>query len=1005
MPLASPTRLALSVILVCLGLVSAAPRAAADTVPDFAREVRPILSQYCFKCHGPDDKARKAKLRLDEPGAAVKHGAIVAGNVDSEFVQRLFSDDAEQRMPPAATKMTLTAVQKDVLKRWVAAGAKYESHWAYVKPTRPALPAVHDPKWVVRNPIDAFILARLAKEGLSQSPEADRATLLRRVYLDLIGLPPSPEEVSAFVADQSPDAYEKVVDALLKSPQYGERWARKWLDLARYADTNGYEKDRPRSIWPYRNWVIAALNADMPFDEFTIKQLAGDMLPNATPADRIATGFHRNTMLNEEGGIDPQEFRYYSVVDRLATTGTTWMGLTVGCAQCHTHKYDPISHTEYFRLFAFLNNADEPEMALPDPTITTAQNDTAARVAKLTSELGSHFPKGVDADRAFAHWLWVERARATPWRTIQPTDAKSNSPLLTIEADGTVFASGDMTKSDTYDLTFRGDFIGVAAVRVEALPDDRLPKGGPGRIFYEGPFGDFKLSEITATADGRPVKFTRASHSFAAGGNTAAAAIDGNQQSGWTITGGQGKRHVAVFSFGEPLGPTKELDLKMLFEHYYSCGLGKFRVSVTTARHSRATDIPPAIEALLLKQDATLTTADRTTLREHFYLTTTHLAAARKQIDDLRKQVPQPTTTLVMSERPGNNPRPTFLHQRGEFLRSAERVEAGVPAFLPTIPAASRDRLAFAKWLVSADNPLTARVTVNRTWAALFGRGLVKTTDDFGYQGEFPSHPELLDWLAVEFVQPSDPAAREWSMKRLHKLIVTSATYRQTSRATPATREKDPQNVLLARGPRVRLDAEVIRDSALKVAGLLTNKVGGPSVHPPQPASVTEAAYGGQAWPVSNGPDRYRRSLYTFTKRTAPFAAYTTFDAPSGEACVARRDVSNTPLQALTLLNDHMFLEAATAAGKAVAAAPGSEADKVKLIFREFLSRNPTPDEMKLLSGFLEKETRHYSEKPVDARTLTGAAAGEKPATVAARAAWVALARTLMNLDEFVTKN
>jgi hypothetical protein len=1010
-------RLALALaVTVAIGFASRLT--AAD--PDFSQEVRPILAQFCLKCHGQDEKARKAKLRLDAREAAVEKGAIVPGKPDeSELVARVFADDPDVRMPPASTKAQLTDAQKQTLKRWVAAGAEYKQHWAFVKPARPAVLRSRDvqrSEWA-KNPIDAFVLDRFEREGQKPSPEADKYTLVRRVYLDLIGLPPTPEEADAFVNDPSPDAYEKLVDRLLASPHYGERWARRWLDLARYADTNGYEKDRPRSIWPYRDWVIRALNADMPFDQFTVEQLAGDLLPNATVEQRIATGFHRNTMLNEEGGIDPLEFRFHAMTDRVATTGTAWLGLTVGCAQCHTHKYDPITQRDYYRLFAFLNNAEEPEMPVRQPEVAAKRKEIETKIAKLVTELPHKFPAGVDADAEFRSWLWRERGKAARWQVLRPTEVTSNLPHLTVEPDDSVFVSGDMSKRDVYDLTFRGDFAGVTAVRLEALPDERLPKFGPGRVYYEGPHGDFHLSTITATAGGKPAKFARASQTT---GN-AAAAIDDNPQTGWGINGKQGERSVAVFAFHKPL-TAGELKLSMVFERYYAAGLGRFRISVTTAQGPAARETPTEIEALLLTPDAELVAEQRGKLRAQFHLTTPHLAKARQEIDALRKQMPANPTTLVMRERPPGNPRPTFLHNRGEFLQPTDKVEPGTPAFLHPFPAdAPRNRLGLARWLVSPENPLVARVTVNRQWQAFFGRGLVRTTEDFGFQGDPPTHPELLDWLACEFMEPTVhrspkrergsaglPVAdapgseKPWSLKHVHKLIVMSATYRQSSRLTPELKERDPENRLIARGPRVRLEAELIRDSTLKAAGLLSPKMYGPSVFPPQPPTVTtEGAYGALPWKPSEGEDRYRRSLYTFSKRTAPYAMYAAFDAPSGEACVARRDVSNTPLQSLTLWNDVMFTEAAQAAGRAMAGKPGSTEEKVTEAFRRFVVRPPTDRELKLLTEFLADQTERLKDHPAEAKKL----AGDGPGDTTDRAAWTALARVLMNLDEFVAKN
>jgi hypothetical protein len=962
--------------------------------PDlFNSQVRPILSRHCFKCHGPDDKARKAKLRLDVRAEAVRR-AIVPGQPDqSRLLRRVRSKDPDEVMPPPSTKNPVTAEEQRVLERWIAAGAEYTPHWAFVPPRQVPLPHVRQADWP-RNAIDHFVLARLEAEGLRPSPPTDRYTLVRRVSLDLIGLPPTPEEADAFVRDDRPDAYERLVDRLLANPHYGERWARRWLDLARYADTNGYEKDRPRSVWPYRDWVIRALNADMPFDRFTIEQLAGDMLPNATQDQRIATGFHRNTMLNEEGGIDPLEFRYYATVDRANTTATAWLGLTLGCAQCHTHKFDPIPHREYYQMMAFLNNADEPELDVRRPDVTRRRHELEAKIAALEADL----PKRLDhLDRKFDAWLDREAARTVRWTVLRPAEAKANVPMLSVLDDNSVLATGDQSKRDVYDLTFHTDLHGITAVRLEVLPDDRLPKHGPGRVYYEGAAGDFFLSEFTVTADGSKVAFSGASHSHAAGNDTAKNAIDGDPQTGWSINGGQGRAHAAVFNVAPP-ADARDLHVQLLCERYYAAGLGRFRISVTTdPRPAVARDMPADVEELLLVPAAKRTAEERLRLQRQFLRTAPELAAQRAAIDKLRQQLPAYPTTLVLRERPPENPRPTYRHNRGEFLQPAERVEPAVLSVLPPLPAgAPRNRLGFARWLVSPDNPLVGRVTVNRQWAAFFGRGLVPTLQDFGYQGEPPTHPQLLDWLAVELVKQG------WSLKRMHRLIVLSATYRQASRVTPELLAKDPDNRLLARGPRVRLEAELVRDAALRASGLLAEKVGGPSVFPPQPPGVTtEGAYGSLAWQVSPGPDRYRRGLYTFSKRTAPYALFATFDAPSGEACLARREVSDTPLQALTLLNDTVFIDAARALGRQLAAQTASPEARAELLYRRCLTRPPGRDELALLVEFYEAQKRRLQKRELDAAALAGPGDGD----VVERAAWTALARALLNLDGAIVKD
>jgi mono/diheme cytochrome c family protein len=1170
---------------------------------DFVRDVQPIFAANCYECHGPQKS--KGALRLDARPLAINGGAskaaVVPGSSEkSVLIHRVLGEGDEERMP--LKHAPLTAAQIATLRAWIdqganwpeaasVAGATLHTHWSFIKPVRPELPAVKNKAWP-RNPIDSFVLAALEKDGLGPSSEADRYTLIRRVSLDLIGLPPTPEEADTFVKDASPDAYEKLVDRLLASPHYGERWARRWLDLARYADTNGFEKDRPRTIWPYRDWVIDALNKDMPFDQFTVEQLAGDMLPNATPTQKIATGFHRNTMLNEEGGIDPLEYRFLATVDRINTTGTAWLGLTVGCAQCHTHKYDPISHKEYYRLMAFLNNADEPQMEIPNGEALARRNEIEAKIAKLTAllpekfpveapvkwqtpavvattaaggipepaedgawkftgpspdrdtytlefdsgagavdrirletlkdgeigpgrtphgnfvlseftasvapkdapekarhvkfaraeadlsqggfpvehaidgnaatgwavdsgngnritghaatfylekpinlpqgghwtvkldqqygerhtiaklrlSLGSQSPDLSDAkdfaerrraalDKAYAKWEARESEKAVKWTVLRPTDMQSSKPFLTLLDDNSVLAGGDVAKSVTYDLTFRPELRGITAVRLEALPDDSLPGRGPGMIYYEGQPGDFFLSEISLQGDGQPLKFNKAAQTD---GSSAAMAIDGDPQTGWSIGNGEGRAHAAVFSLPAPVGEAKELKLHMLCERYFAAALGHFRISVASdPRAAGLSDVrPPDVEEALATPADQRTVAQRDVLRRQFLSVATELTWPRKEIDDLRKTLPELKTTLVMRERPSGHARPTFLQHRGEFLQPKEELQPGVPAFLPPLPqGASADRLSFARWLVSGENPLTARVQVNRQWAAFFGRGIVRTQQDFGTQGEPPSNQPLLDWLATEFVREG------WSMKKLDRLIVTSATYRQASRVSPELLARDPDNTLLARGPRFRLEAELIRDGALKSSGLLSEKIGGPSVFPPQPASITtEATYGALAWNTSKGEDRYRRSLYTYSKRTAPYALFSTFDAPSGEACVARREVSDSPLQALSLLNDTVFVETAQALGRVVAASQESDDARAAEVFRRCLTRPPAKEELSLLVQFAHDQRERFSKKELNAEKVAGPGkAGDADAVE--RATWTTVARSVMNLDEAVTKD
>jgi len=965
---------------------------------DFNREVRPILAQQCFACHGMDEQGRKGKLRLDLRESALGSGksgefAIIPGKPEaSEIIKRLLSTDEDEQMPPPHTKKIVSAKDKAILKQWITEGANYAAHWAYVAPK-----ATADPK----ASIDNFIQDCLTREGLKPSPEADRYTLVRRLYLDLIGLPPTPAEADAFVNNTSPNAYDSLVDSLLASKHYGERWARRWLDLARYADTNGFEKDRPRSIWPYRDWVIKALNDDMPYDQFSIKQIAGDMLPKPTPEDLIATGFHRNTMLNEEGGIDPNEYRFYAMVDRVSVTGTTWMGLTMNCCQCHTHKYDPILHTDYYSTMALLNNASEPTYFIPTSDIEEQKNAQTKKIANLEASLPSKFPGGPEAmNQRFTQWLAAEQKAASHWEIIRPTKMATTMPHLEQQADGFILGSGDISKSDVYDLSFNAPIKGVTAIRLEVASHPSLPNDGPGLTNYEGPLGGFFLSEIKGFQNGQPIKISRAeatndeeedriSDAAAANPkakaktkaarkskktNNASAALDSEMSSGWQVLGGYRVEHAAVFHFEKPIDFTDGFDLKMLFEKHFACPLGHFRISMTTSDHARATGHPAEIEEELAIGDH----SKREKLQRRFLESIPEMKQVITPLLIARKNPPRGQPTLVMKERPTSNPRATHLHHRGEYLQPKEEVSPAVPAFLPQLPKeAPTNRLSFAKWLFAPENPLTARVTVNRQWQAFFGRGLVKSLEDFGYQSDPPSHPELLDWLAIEFVRQG------WSIKKLHRLIVTSSTYKQTSRVTPENLQCDAENILLARGSRFRLDAEIIRDSALKAAGVLSPKMGGPGVYPPQPASVTsEGAYGKIEWKISEGEDRFRRSLYTFTKRTAPFAMATTFDAPTGESCLARRDVSNSPLQALTLLNDQMFMEAAQAMAKQVIAESQSDNERLTNIFRRCATRPASSDEMVLLKSFLQKQR---------AMKLDG------------EALWSAVSRAALNLDEAIT--
>ncbi|MEO1528285.1 MAG: PSD1 and planctomycete cytochrome C domain-containing protein, partial [Planctomycetota bacterium] len=942
--------------------------ASASLAVDFRRDVRPILARACFKCHGPDEEAREAGLRLDvQSGSRADLGgyqAIVPGAVeDSELIARVLSEDPDLRMPP--TDEPLSDKEIETLKAWVAAGGEYVGHWAFERGSKPDVPETRDDAWPA-GPMDRFVLKRIETAGLSTSGMATKTELIRRVSLDLTGLTPAPDEVAAFLRDDSPLAYEKLVDRLLATPEYGERFARPWLDLARYSDTNGYEKDRNRTIWPYRDWVIGALNADLPYDQFSIEQLAGDMLPSATRDQRIATGFHRNTMLNEEGGIDPLEFRFYAMVDRVATTGTVWMGLTTGCAQCHTHKYDPITHTDYFALMALMDNADEPEFAAEDEATIERREELLQRIRDQETAVAERVLLGEKNNpvltAAFQAWMATIKPQIADWRTVAPTQAVSTMPRLTVQDDGAVLADGDATKRDVYTLTMPPTGPEpITAIRIEAMSHPSLPATGPGLAFYEGRRGDFYLSELDVAVAGEPIELgigsTTVPKADEKNGKTYPGnVLDGDGSTGWSIPGDAGQTHRLVIPLKQPQAFDEPWTVEMLFERHYVAGLGHFRIDVTTDADVEANVVPSELQRRIVAENESPSHALQRDLAIRFLQTSKLMASHRKPVEALRRQLPKSVRTLVLKERDPSNKRTTRRHHRGEYLQPKEVVSPNVPAVFADDSAPPKNRLQLAEWLVSDRNPLVGRVTVNRAWREFFGVGIVRTAGDFGTQSEPPSHPELLDWLDAEFRDQG-----RWSLKRLHREIVLSATYRQ--RVGPAP-ESDPDHRLLSAFPYRRLDAERIRDAFLSAAGLLTRHVGGASVYPPQPAQVMEMAYGNNAWPTSKGGARYRRSLYTFSKRTAPFAAFTTFDAPSGEVCIARRDRSTTPLQALTLLNDAMYLEIAEGLAEQ-ALRDERESGNVEprgvaqRLFKRLFVRAPRADELQAILDFYQTQSGH----------------------------------------------
>ena len=993
----------------------------ADGAIDFNRDIRPILSDKCLQCHGPDETTRKARLRFDtQEGAMAKPGVIVPGDAAaSRLIKRVISTDPDLVMPPPSTGHQLTAKEVAQLKQWIDEGAKWAQHWAYITPVRPALPALKSrgSSWV-RNPIDAFVLARLEREGLQPSAEADRLTLLRRVTFDLTGLPPTLAEAEAFLADKSPEAYEKLVDRLLASPHYGERWARPWLDLARYADSHGYERDRPRVMWKYRDWVIDALNADKPFDQFTIEQLAGDLLPGATNEQLIATGFHRNTMLNQEGGVDDEEARWETLVDRTNTTATVWLGSTFTCAQCHNHKYDPFSQKEYYQLLAFYDAHEykmlvmpgsegwviEPELELPTPEQAARRSAFQAEIKAVESRLKAETPELTAAQRRWESE--IEQAPQT-WQTLTPVGMVSTGGTqLSQLPDQSILAappaSGAVVASDAYEITLALPALNgaVTGLRLEVLPDPSLPKGGPGRDIY----GNYVMSEfeaqlVPAKGAPRPLKFARALVDDGVGRTTLYAPYR------WTIDATRDEQRQprqAVFLLDQPQVISGGTKLRVRLDQasrVVNQGLGRVRFTVTTAESPlRIVEVPLRLRRNLAIAPSARTAPQQESLTTQFRQVTPLLQKERERLEELNKAIDELgiIKAPIIRERQSAERPSTELRVRGSYTNRGERVEAATPAALNPWPAdAPLNRLGLARWLVSADNPLTSRVMVNRFWEQLFGRGLVETSEDFGRQGSMPTHPELLDWLAVEF------RTGKWSVKHLLRLMVTSATYRQSSNFD--RRVDDPDNRLLARGPRFRLDAETIRDAALLASGLLDAKVGGPSVFPVQPEGIWANPYDGSTikWTTSVGSDIYRRSLYTFLRRTAPYPMMTTFDAPSREFCTVRRVRTNTPLQALNLLNDEALFDLARAlAGRMRDDVRGGVAERLGYGFRRCLTRSPAPTELARLERLYQEQLEIYRRDPAAAKQVAKGMTGD----AAEAAALTMVANVLLNLDEMLTK-
>jgi len=1046
-----------------ISVAAQSPSPAPPGAVDFTRDIQPILQATCYECHG--SKKTKAHLRLDSPTGIAKGGEtgpiVLPGKSEqSLIVRRILGLDGDDRMPKDGDP--LPAAQVALIRAWIDQGATWaggeaapatpenapeeSAHWAYRHPARPALPEVRNSKWV-RTPIDRFVLARLEKETLSPSPEAPLEILVRRVSLDLVGLPPSPAEVDAVLADAERNgkdaAYAALVERLLASPHYGERWARPWLDLARYADSQGFEKDLPRVMWKYRDWVINALNQDMPFDRFTIEQIAGDMLPSPTVDQLIASGFHRNAMTNEEGGIDPEEARYEVLVDRVNTTATVWLGTTLGCAQCHNHKYDPFTQKDYYRMMAFFQNSDYDAKTFGDgtryfeATIDVPTPEQEARRKTIQEEIDKlQVKQKADTPAlARAQALWEQEMRLEPstaWHVLMPKHVAADAGvILTPQPDGSIVASGPNPGEAVYTIEGNTLLPAITAIRLEALPDPSLPKGGPGR----DPYGNFQINGIEIDTSGSRVAIALIRADDAVGGTNFDAFFPkslprgATAPRGWRIDASREEKRVPrqiVFTLDQRVEAARALTIRV--KHQGAAvgqSLGRFRLSVTASTApQRIVEIPAKLRPVLNMPATERTEQQRKDLAGFYRTVAVSLKPTRDRIGELEKDLKALgiPTALVMREHTGYERPTAFVRRRGSFMDKGEQVYAGVPATLHSLRDDQMpNRLGLARWLVDEENPLTARVAVNRAWEQFFGRGIVETSEDFGTQGSPPSHPELLDWLATEFMHQG------WSQKTIHRLIVSSATYRQSSEATSALVERDPYNRLLARGPRFRMEAEMIRDSVLAASGLLSQKVGGPSVFPPQPDGIWDIPYSSEKWTTSEGEDRYRRGLYVFIRRSATYPSFMTFDATSREHTTVRRVRTNTPLQALTTLNDAAYFDAARALAARVlkeappvecatlsnggaalkGCAPGADGSRAAAraiyAFRLVATRMPNAAELdRILDSYQRQLERFKGDRPAAGKTVKGYEVADVDA--AEQAAWTLVANALLNLDEALTK-
>ena len=1019
-------------LLTIAGWCLASVAAAAEPKVSFNRQIKPILANKCFVCHGPDEKERQAELRLDVRDEAVP-AVIKPGDAEhSEVMVRVTSTDAELKMPPVKSKRpVLTADEMALLRRWIDEGAEYDAHWSYVKPVRPTVPTIGNPQSAIRNPIDAFVLAPLEARGLTLATEADKRTLLRRLSFDVVGLPPTPAELAAFEADDAQQAYENQVDRLLASQHFGERLAMYWLDVARYADTGGYHSDNHRDVWLYRDYVIDAFNSNKPFNEFIIEQLAGDLLPNPTGEQRIASGFNRLLQTTEEGGAQPKEYTAKYAADRVRNTASIFLASTMGCCECHSHKFDPFTHEDFYRFAAFFADVSEKAVGRQDQTkisLPGQEQQLAALEADLAKGREQYAAKTPALAAAREQWEIAAKtdlvSGKNAWLNIKPAKLDAaNKTTLNAADDSLVTTGGPNPAKETYTVTLPADTSGIRGLRLEALADAGFPNKGLSRANGNFVLTEVEVEAVAADEKAIRVKLVAAEADFSQGGFPIANAIDGKADTGWAVAGHEKPAdHAAVFTFAEPTGgPGMKLVVKLHHDSQFAGhNIGRFRLSLTTAESPSLTGAGvPADVAAALQTDADKRTAKHEeALDAYFRKVTPGLAAVREQIarleaDKVKLVDSFPSTLVSMSVAP----RVVRVLPRGNWLDdSGEPQLPGIPRFLtPLSPRgrvaggegadspARQTRLDLARWMTSPENPLSARVFVNRLWKLTFGRGIVRTLDDFGSQGQVPTHPELLDWLAVEFQESG------CNVKHVLKLMLMSRAYRQSSVPSGDALAKDPNNDLFSRQNRYRIEAEFVRDNALSVSGLLVPKIGGPSVKPYQPAGYWQYLnFPKREWENDKGENQYRRGLYTYWQRTFLHPSLAALDAPSREECTVERARSNTPQQALVLLNDPTYVEAARAlAGRILTAGGKTTPERLDFAFRTVLVRSPREEEAKVLTALVEKHLAEFAADKAAAEKLLKVGDLASPAELdsAELAAWTSVSRVLLNLHETITRN